>query len=101
MLTVFSVTTQIRPPRYDDPGQVSHGKFTFVDGVVTLTDHDGNPVRDGEGRLYTQKLDTIDHNDALNAAGRLTKEFRLALMGKTKEQERFSRPLNYSKRGWC
>jgi hypothetical protein len=99
MPEVFSVITQIKPPRRGFSGQVCYGCFTFIDGVVTLTDHDGNPVRDGDGRLYTRKLDTADHNDALNAAGALTKEFRLALKGKTKESERFSQPLEYRRDG--
>lgn len=37
--------------------------------------------------------------DALNAAGALTKEFRLALLGKTKSGDGFSGPLNYPRDG--
>jgi hypothetical protein len=101
MPEVYSITVQIKAPARDFPGQVCHGCYTFADGVVTLTDCDGNPVRDGQGQQYTRKLppgSTLV--DAENAAGALTKEFRLALLGKTKSSERFSRRLTYPKVGY-
>jgi hypothetical protein len=101
MTEVFSVTVQIKAPSRDHPGQVCHGCYTLTDGVVTLTDRDGHPVQDAHGRQYTRKLgpgSTVA--DADIAARSLTKEFRLALLSKTLSGERFSRPLNYPKRGW-
>ena len=85
MPEVFSITVHIKPPRRDFPGQVSHGCFTVADNVVTLTDRDGEPVRDDHGKLYTRKLvpPTNAHADAEIAAGFLTKGFRLAMLGKT------------------
>jgi hypothetical protein len=57
MPEVFAITVQIKPPSRRLPaGQVAHGYFTFVDGVVTVTDCDGHPVRDEHGRLYTRNL---------------------------------------------
>jgi hypothetical protein len=101
MPEVFSVTVQIRAPRGGDAGQVCHGCYTLADGVVTLTDRDGSPVRDEHGKLYTRKLGPGATVADADIAGRsLTKEFRLALLGKTPSSERFSRPLDYPKRGW-
>jgi len=68
---------------------------------VTLTDRDGYPVEDDRGRAYTHKLAPgFTPSDVENAAGRLTREFRLALQGKTPQSERVSRPIEYPKRGW-
>jgi hypothetical protein len=104
MPEVFPVTVHIKlPSRAIPTGQVAHGCFTFANGVVTLTDRDGNPVRDERGKLYERKLEE-PHNklaDAEITAGFLTKEFRLALLGKTPSNERFSRPLDYPKKGFC
>src|SRR5262245_1385126 len=102
MKEVRTVITQIKPPKHDFPGQVAHGAYTIDDDVVTLTDRAGNPVQDERGRLYTYKLPPgYTAGDAENAAGRLTRAFRLALQGKPPENpERVSRPINYPKRGW-
>jgi hypothetical protein len=101
MTEVFSVTIQIKAPRGDDPGQVCHGCYTLTDGVVTLTDRDGHPVQDAHGRQYSRKLSPGATVADADIAGRsLTKEFRLALLGKTPSNERFSRPLEYRDRGW-
>lgn len=100
MPEVYSVTVQIKAPKPGFPGQVCHGCYTLADGVVTLTDRDGHPVQDPQGKLYTRKLSPGATVADADIAGRsLTKEFRLALLGKTASNERFSRPLNYPKRG--
>jgi hypothetical protein len=101
MTEVYSITVQIKPPSRDFPGQVCHGCYTLADGVVTLTDRDGHPVQDGQGKLYTRKLSPGATVADADMAGRsLTKEFRLVMLGKTPSSERFSRPLNYPRRGW-
>jgi hypothetical protein len=50
------VTIQIKPPKGEFPGQTAEGAFIVVDDVVTLTDREGAPARDAEGRTYSQKL---------------------------------------------
>jgi hypothetical protein len=100
MIEVHSVIVQVKPPGPNFPGQVAHGRYTVTDGVVTLTDHDGNPVRDGEGRTYTEKLEPS--GDARAVAGRLTKRLRAVLRGESPDApERVSKPLNYRNPGWC
>ena len=106
MSEVYSITVHIKPPKGDFPGQVCHGCFTVADNVVTLTDRDGNPVRDEHGKLYTRKLGppTNAHVDAGIAAGFLTKEFRLAMRGGRPAGFSgggggFSGPLNYARDG--
>lgn len=98
MHEVHSVTVHIKLPTRESPGQVCHGCYTIIDNVVTLTDRIGHPVRDGSGKLYSRKVEP-GSVDAHGLAGVLTKEFRLALLGKTKSSERFSRPLTYPKTG--
>jgi hypothetical protein len=44
-----------RPLGGDDLGEVAYGHYVFVDGVVTLTDEDGNPLRRGQ-RLTTRTV---------------------------------------------
>jgi hypothetical protein len=99
---VRTITTQIKPPSRRHPaGQGAHGAYTIDGDVVTLTDRDGYPVEDDRGRAYTHKLAPgFTPSDVENAAGRLTREFRLALKGKTPQSERVSRPIEYPKRGW-
>jgi hypothetical protein len=50
---IYDVVVQIYPPNEETgyPGQVCEGKFTHEDGVVTLVDHNGNPVKQ-----YTKKI---------------------------------------------
>jgi hypothetical protein len=101
MKDIRSVTTEIKPPSTRHPaGQVAHGCYTINGDIITLTNRDGDPVEDGRGKLYTFKLPPgYTPADEENAAGRLTREFRLTLQGKAPEGERVTRPLNYPNRG--
>jgi hypothetical protein len=101
MPKVHPVTVEIKPPRGDFPGQIADGYFIFVDGVVTVTDIDGNPVQDQHGKLYTRTLAPgATHADAHSAANFLFKDFRLAVLGKTPSSEKFGRRIEYNDRGW-
>jgi hypothetical protein len=100
MSEVHTVTVHITLPRGSSPGQVCHGCYTVADNVVTLTDRDGHPVRDAHGKIYSRTMEP-GGIDAHDLAGVLTQEFRLALLGKTKASERFSRPLTYPKAGFA
>ena len=97
MTEVFHVSTQVRAPRgRNDPGAVVEGCYVVsVDGVVQLTDRQGNPVRDQHGKLYTRKLEKGDIAKAI--AARLTKDFRLMLRGKDGRVNGFDRPIRYPK----
>jgi hypothetical protein len=97
MPEVHPVTVQIRAAntRRNDPGQISYGYYIVSESKVTLTDAAGKPVRDAQGKTYIQKLGPDD--SAKQIAGRLTKEFRLVLLGKTNTAAGFSRPLSYPK----
>jgi hypothetical protein len=101
MPKVHPVIVEIKPPKGDFPGQIADGYFIFVDGVVTLTDIDGNPVQDQHGKLYTRTLAPgAKFADAESAARFLFRDFRLSVLGKTPSSERFSRPLEYRDKGW-
>jgi hypothetical protein len=69
-----------------------------VDGVVHLTDRQGNPVRDHNGKLYSRKLEAGDTAKAV--AGRLTKDFRYMLRGKDIRVNGFDRPSRHPKERW-
>ena len=93
---VKQVYIDIRPPRGNDPGQVSFGFYTLVDGVVTMTDQKGEPVHDDAGKVYTAKLAPNDDHQVI--AGRLTRQLRDALRGKKDlPPAGFGAPLNYPK----
>ena len=93
------VIVQIKFPSNRDDGQTAEGRYTVVDNTVTLTDRTGTPVRDRDGKTYFRKLSEGDNPHVI--AGRLTKEFRLALLGKTKFKTGFSGPIAYPKTGVC
>jgi hypothetical protein len=104
MPEVYPVTVQLygRCPQYPD-GKVTSGFFTFVDGVVTISQWNGVTAEDPQGRVYTRKL-TSPHDtfaDAEIAAKILFRDFRLSVLGKTPSSEKFSGPINYRKKGWC
>ena len=91
---IHSVSVQVRPPKNGDQGQVAEGRYTVVDNVVTLVDHEGVPATDEKGRKYSQKLCDGEHHKAI--AGRLTRQLRAALRGVGPTQG-FAGPIAYPK----
>jgi hypothetical protein len=89
------VTIQIKPPSGSFPGQTAEGAFIVEDGVVVLTDREGNPARDGDGKFYKQKL--ADGQNPKLIAGRLTRQLRTALRGKDAPVNGFDGPIHYPK----
>jgi hypothetical protein len=95
---VFTVFAEVRRPRGpSDPGAAVEGCYVVVDDVVTLTDRQGSPVRDGNGKAYTKKIENGD--SAKTVAARLTKDFRLALRGRDGRVNGFDKPIVYPKFG--
>jgi hypothetical protein len=82
---IYDVVVEIHRPHGDYPGQVCEGKFTHEDGVVTLVNHNGNPVKQ-----YTKKINPDE--SPVVAARRLCKQFYFARRGGKND---FNRPLNY------
>ena len=95
-IKINRVVVQIHAPSENDPGRVTEGRYTVEDGVVTLTDDSGTPVRDRSGKTYSKKLEPDE--DAYAVAGRLAKQFRRARCG-GERVEGFSRKLHYPKLG--
>jgi len=85
------------PSRRFPAGKTALGYYTVVDGVVTMTCPKGEPATDESGKTYSAKLQAND--DARQIAGRLTKELRSALRGKSNAPGGFGGPLNYDNRG--
>jgi hypothetical protein len=91
---VKTIAVQISPPTTSSPqGIIVEGAYIVTDGKVTLTDRDGRPVRDPDGRYHSQKL--ADGDNPRVIAARLTKKFRSVLRGDRKSASGFSSPLNY------
>jgi hypothetical protein len=79
MPEVHSVIVTINQPKRGFAGQVAYGHYTLVDDFLTMTDPEGSPAEDSDGKRYTQKL--IPGEDARPVARKLTKQLRLALRG--------------------
>ena len=95
---VHQISVKIHPPSPRMPaGQVARGYYIVVDDLLTMTDPKGEPAVDESGKTYTHKLAPGD--DAIVIAGRLTKELRLALRGKSSAPAGFNGPLNYNNNG--
>jgi hypothetical protein len=58
------------PSRHDDLGRVTIGFYTLKDGLLTMTDGDGAPVRSRGGDKFVHKLQPNENPDAI--AKRLT-----------------------------
>jgi hypothetical protein len=102
MPEVLHVYATVRNPtkgRVDDPGQVTTGYYTLVDGVLMMTDSKGAPVHDlnsGEKILHKMQLD----DDATVIAKRLTMKIYRMLRGETAPTVTgFGRTLNYPTSG--
>ena len=95
MSEVRQVIVTIRPPKGNFRGQVCYGWYTLQDGVVTLTDREGNPAGDETGRRFTHKL--APGEDARAIACKLTKELRLVLRGNSAPVAGFEGEINYPK----
>jgi hypothetical protein len=93
MSEVQSVTVQVRAPTDNDPGQVTTGYYTVADGILTMTQPNGEPVIGEQGERFTQSISADDNVRAI--AGLLTRKVRRAIRGETEFQERFRRPLQY------
>jgi hypothetical protein len=92
LMQIRKVVVQTLPPSGDFPGQVAEGRYTWEDGVVTLVDHDGVPLRDRRDKVYEKKLTPEEDPHVIGC--RLTKQ-RFQDRGGDKQD--FSRPLNYRK----
>lgn len=96
MSEVHKVTVQIKPPNDRFPGSVAFGFYKVVDGVVIMTDPDGNPAGDETGKKFSHKLGP--NEDARAVACKLTRELRLALRGTDVPVNGFERgPIAYPK----
>jgi hypothetical protein len=96
MTEVFTVFAQVTGPKGAHPGSAVEGRYIVENGVVTLTNYDGMPVRDEYGKFYEHTLAAGDIPKQI--AARLTKKFRLRLRGKDGGRSGFEHgPLRYPK----
>jgi hypothetical protein len=95
---VYHVYAIVSNPRdRDDAGRVTTGFYKLKDGVLTMCDGDGVPVRHGSnGELITHRL--ARGEDAKAVAKRLT--LRIFTMANGDAMGGFHRPIHYPKLGW-
>jgi hypothetical protein len=89
---VHSITVQVAAPRGNHPGAVTFGYYVVADGVLTMTDASGIPVRRPGGDHYTHKLGPDENPRRM--ANVLTKEIRSAIRG---GKGNFNDPIDWSK----
>lgn len=94
MSKVQYVTIQIKPPSGSYPGRTCEGCYIDAGDAVALVDREGKPVRDHEGKEYSQMLKPGENPKVI--AGRLTRQLRTALLGgKDAPGNNFDGPINY------
>jgi len=95
--TVHAITVIVSMPSKKEPlGRLTYGFYIVVDGVLTLTDKNGKPAEDANGKRYTHKLQPNESERAV--ASRMTKDLRKELR-KSEPLQGFSGKINYPKRG--
>jgi hypothetical protein len=98
---VHEVWATVRRPKDDgtDLGQVTAGYYTLADGMLTMTDSTGVPVRKMQsGEKYTHKMK--EGEDDRQIASRLTREIYHMLRGETAATATgFGRAINYPTSG--
>lgn len=93
MSEIYQVYATVRLPRDDDPGKVTVGYFTLIDGVLTMTNPKGVPARRSNGEKIQRKI--AEGDDPKIIASRLTKEIYHSRSGETD----LNRRLDHSRHG--
>jgi hypothetical protein len=89
MEKIHKVTAQIRYPKGNDPGQVTFGYYIINNGVMQMTDSDGQPIRKSNGELWTRTLEPDENPNVM--ARVFTREIREQMQGSMND---WSRPLS-------
>jgi hypothetical protein len=92
MTKMHRCTVQVLRPTDTFVGQVEPGNYTHADGIVTLVNHDGVPLRDRRGKVYEKKLTPEEDPHVIGC--RLTKQHWRDRGG---EKRKFSGPIHYPK----
>jgi hypothetical protein len=80
-----------------DPGAVAYGYFKLIDGVVIMTDADGNPAGGETGKKFSREL--RPNEDPVGVACGMTRELRLAFRSGEQRVKGFDGPLIYRRNG--
>jgi hypothetical protein len=98
MSEVHSIYAIVRNPNPGDPndqGQVTTGFYTLADGILTMTNSEGIPVRGlSGGNKFTHKIEPGE--DPRMVASRLTLKIYRNRNETAGSVPGFNRPLNYS-----
>jgi hypothetical protein len=92
------VVTTAKPSGPGDLGRVAEGFYTVADGILTMCDPDGRPLRDDNtGRRRETKL--LPGDDEMQEAKRMT--LRFWRENNKDDMAGFHRPIRYPDRGWA
>src|SRR5262245_38864325 len=96
MSEIYYITTEVRTPsgRPGDYGQIAEGYYVIEDGVLTMTDSAGRPVRRLNGDPVKRTLQPGDDPKAI--ARNFTRDLRLHFHGDSAD---FNRRLIYPPSG--
>jgi hypothetical protein len=87
-------TVKTPNPSTDDPGQTTYGYYTLVDGLMTMTDGEGKPMRHAvSGEMVTHRMRGADRE--IPVATVLTRQVYDVLRGKEDRPSGFNRTLKY------
>jgi hypothetical protein len=97
MSEIKQIIAQVNGPQPETgyPGRVMYGFYVIDDGVLTMTDEAGVPVRDKGGDIVRHKLE--DGQDEQSIARVLT--LRIWRQRTGGDGNGFNRPLNYPRTG--
>jgi hypothetical protein len=98
MPEIKAVQAIVSNPNPREPaGRVTVGYYVLQDGLLTMTDSKGEPVRSRSGDKYEQRVEEGDNVTLI--AQRFTMRIYRSRTGN--DTAGFNRPLNYSRPGWA
>jgi hypothetical protein len=95
MREVFQIYAQVSACQDGDRGRVCEGWYTVENGVLTMTDPEGIPIRDVDGDKIDHKLK--EGESARTIASRLTLKIFNARFDDMADFNRSTSALKYSK----
>ena len=78
-MKVEHVFAQVRAPKNGDQGVTVEGCFTVDGNRVTMTDREGKPIIDDEGKRWSREIP--ENCSARQIAARMARELRIKFRG--------------------
>lgn len=97
--SVHRITVQLREPSGSDPGQVTEGFYILRDGLLIMTEANGDSIRRDGGGEVSRAIGNATPDQVRGMASIMTREVRRMLLGMSETEERFRQPLRYGRVG--